>query len=439
MKKKNRKTNSNGLWSRFMKRGRILPFLIVFWILLAILADVIATDRPLIFKNERGIMFPAISAIFNPHRIDRYKVHPSDKTEKVLDHKLVDWKQIPAQWVVWAPVPWSPDKPDVYNRDFVAPGGAQKIKAQEGGMVDIPFRFRHLMGTDRLGRDLLSMLIHASRISLKIGLLSTLIAGFIGLILGAVSGYYGNDRLMLSRFQYFISILGFSAGLFWAFVSGSPRLISAFESGLFEASGQILLSFIILIAFTFLPAYAAGRLTRNQTKVKIPIDHFVQRFAEVFSAMPKILILLTLAAILKDRSVGMVIAIIGLTGWTGVSRYTRAELLKIRELPYIDAARMQGIPSFRILLKHALPNALGPVIVELSFLVSASILAESSLSFLGIGVPVEISTWGSILSEGRQDLDAWWMIVFPGLAIFATVFVFNALGRQFRNAQTNQL
>ena len=439
MSRNKRHNDYNGLWFRFIRRGRLLPSLFVFWVLLAILADVIATDRPIALKNERGLIFPAFSAIFNPNRIDRYKEHPGDKVETILDHKLVDWKQVPADWVIWALVPWSPDKPDVYNRDFVSPGGAQKIKAQEGGMLEIPFRFRHLMGTDRLGRDLLSMLIHASRISLKIGLLSTLIAGVIGLFLGAVSGYYGNDRLLLSRTQYVLAVFGFLTGLFWAFVSGSPRLITAFESGLFEAAVQLLFSFLILISCTVLPAYAAGRFSKNEMKIKVPIDQFIQRFAEVFSSMPKILILLTLAAILKDRSVGMVIAIIGLTGWTGVSRYMRSELLKIRELPYIDAARMQGINSGRILLKHALPNALGPVIVELSFLVSASILAESSLSFLGIGVPVEISTWGSILSEGRQDLDAWWMVVFPGLAIFITVFVFNALGRQFRNAQTNQL
>ncbi len=152
--------------------------------------------------------------------------------------------------------------------------------------------------------------------------------------------------------------------------------------------------------------------------------------------MPKILILLTLAAVLKNKSVEMVIAIIGLTSWTGVSRYTRAELLKIRNLPYIDAARLQGMKPLRILYKHALPNALSPVVIEIAFLISGSILAESSLSFLGVGVPVEISTWGSILSEGRQDFDAWWMVVFPGLAIFITVLLFNSLGQRLRTSES---
>jgi peptide/nickel transport system permease protein len=129
----------------------------------------------------------------------------------------------------------------------------------------------------------------------------------------------------------------------------------------------------------------------------------------------------------------MVIAIIGLTSWTGVSRFTRSEILRIRGLAYVDAARIQGLRNYRILWKHVLPNAMGPVMIEIAFLISGSILAESSLSFLGIGVPDEISTWGSILSQGRQEFDAWWMVVFPGLAIFITIFLFNTLGEKIRN------
>ncbi|MCB0819332.1 MAG: ABC transporter permease [Bacteroidetes bacterium] len=423
---------------KLFQKSNLIPFFVIFWLVLAILADVIATDRPLAIKTEQGVIYPAFSAILNPHRIDRYKLGSEDKQERILDHDHVDWKQLPNDWVIWAPVPWSHEKPDVYNRDFAAPGGKQKIKSANGHMTDIPFRFRHLMGTDRLGRDLMAMLIHGSRISLKIGLLSTLIAGLIGILLGAFSGYYGNDRLRLGRGSYILAIFGFLIGLFWAFISGSPRLNAGFESGLFHASIQIFLSFAITAVCTILAILAGKLFFRQEVRVSVPVDQFVQRFSEVFSSMPKILILLTLAAVLKDRSVGMVIAIIGLTGWTGVSRYTRAELLRIRELPYIEAARMQGISVSRIIFRHALPNAMGPVIVELSFLVSASILAESSLSFLGIGVPVEVSTWGSILSEGRQDLDAWWMVIFPGLAIFMTVYLFNALGRRFRASQLSR-
>jgi peptide/nickel transport system permease protein len=160
----------------------------------------------------------------------------------------------------------------------------------------------------------------------------------------------------------------------------------------------------------------------------------VQRFTEVFNALPKLLIILTLAAVFREKSVGMVIGIIGFTNWPSVSRFTRAEMMKTRGLSYIEAARSIGMSDFRIIFKHALPNAFAPVFIELAFIIAGSIVAESSLSFLGIGVPDEVVTWGSILSAGRQQFDAWWMVLFPGLAIFITVLLFQSIGERLRQS-----
>ena len=126
--------------------------------------------------------------------------------------------------------------------------------------------------------------------------------------------------------------------------------------------------------------------------------------------------------------------IIGLTAWTGIARLTRAEFLRISTMEYIQAAKSLGISEFRIIFKHALPNALAPALVAIAFGVASAILIESSLSFLGIGVPPSTVTWGSLLNLGREQFTAWWLLVFPGLAIFITVTVYNLLGEGLRDA-----
>jgi peptide/nickel transport system permease protein len=126
--------------------------------------------------------------------------------------------------------------------------------------------------------------------------------------------------------------------------------------------------------------------------------------------------------------------IIGLTGWTGIAKYVRAELLRVRSLEYIEAAQSLGFSEWRIIFRHALPNSLTPVLITIAFGIASAILVESSLSFLGIGVQAELQTWGKLLSEAREDVSAWWLAVFPGLAIFVTVTIFNLIGEGLTDA-----
>ena len=412
--------------------------LFFFWIFVALLADIIATDKPLMIRVGDQTWFPAFSSLFDEHRTEILPSSEPGISPIEIDFEQTNWKQIPNQFVVWAPIPWSHEHPDKYNRDYVGPFDVQKYKNPQGELVSSGFFFRHHFGTDHLGNDVLAMLIHASRISLKIGLLSTLLAALIGILLGSLAGYYGDYGIRVSRGRKFMGFIGFFSGVFWAFISRNAILSDAFAEGFFYAFLEIILSLIIIILST-LGGNQLGRILELIPSFKRPttfaIDSAIQRFTEIFSTIPKLLILLTLAAIFRDKSIGMVILIIGLSAWTSVSRFTRAEFLRIRSLTYIEAARASGLREVNILFKQALPNALGPIIIDLTFLISGSILAESSLSFLGIGVPADIKTWGSILSEGRQEFDAWWMIIFPGLAIFFTVLLFNGLGERFRRPE----
>jgi peptide/nickel transport system permease protein len=156
-------------------------------------------------------------------------------------------------------------------------------------------------------------------------------------------------------------------------------------------------------------------------------DLALSRVIELMLAIPTFFLLLVVAATFPP-SIYWVMAILGLTGWVGIARFVRGEFLKVRAMDYVAAARSLGASDLRIMWRHVLPNAIAPVLVSMSFGVAGAILTESALSFLGIGVPAQLVTWGSLLSVAQSNTTAWWLAVFPGAAIFITVLAYNLLG-----------
>ena len=152
------------------------------------------------------------------------------------------------------------------------------------------------------------------------------------------------------------------------------------------------------------------------------------RLVEVMNSIPPLLLLLALVAVLEKSSLWHIAVLIGLMGWTSLTRFTRGEILKIREMPYIEAGQALGFSRVRIMFRHILPNALSPLLIVLAFGMAGTILLEASLSFLGYGGGVEEVTWGTLLAQAREKPNSWWLAVFPGFAIFLTVMVFNFLG-----------
>jgi peptide/nickel transport system permease protein len=216
---------------------------------------------------------------------------------------------------------------------------------------------QHWMGTTADSADLLSNLIHASRIALSIGFISTGVALVIGVILGGLMGYYAG----------------------W-------------------------------------------------------IDLIGMRLAEIFDAIPTLLLLLCFVAFFPPNLYVMM-AIIGLSNWVGYAYFVRAEFLSLRDRDFVQAAKVSGLPLYSILFKHMLPNGITPVIVTASFGVASAILAEATLSFLGIGLVSEAS-WGNLLEQARGEGGTfyWWIALYPGLAIFLTVFAYNLIGEVLRDA-----
>lgn len=247
-------------------------------------------------------------------------------------------------WVLRAPIPYSARD---YLRDFAKPGLESPLTNP---------KTTHLFGTEENGADVLSRMIHASRIALGIGFVATGIAMIIGVVLGGLMGYF------------------------------------------------------------------SGR-----------VDLIGMRLVEIFEAIPTLFLLLTFVAFF-GRSLYMMMVIIGITSWTGYARFLRAEFLRLRQQDFVQAAVACGLPLRSILFRHILPNAIAPVLVAASFGVASAILAEATLSFLGLGL-VDSPSWGQMLNQAvKASSFNWWMAAYPGGAIFLTVFAYNLIGEALRDA-----
>ena len=420
-------------WNQFKKDKIALICLYLLFLLIgiAVLAPVIANERPLYAEYKGYTLYPAFSSESRTDSI--FKENGS--LDEILQYDITDWRTLDFKKVVWPLIPYSPEGMDRYNRDYVSPSGKQRFKNKDGEITEAPKKFRHLLGTDGIGRDLASGLIHGTRISLMVGLVSMGIASLIGIILGALAGFFGDNKLKMPRIKYHFTLIGLFFGFFYGFGQRKYAISDGFSESVVSGMVELLIStgIIILSVTVFRLISILIKINKLQEETYVPIDTFVSRGIELLNSIPRLLLIITITAVV-ERSIWIVMIIIGITGWTGIARFTRAELLRIRSLEFVQAAQSLGFSSARTIFKHALPNALAPVFVSIAFGIASAILIESGLSFLGIGVPDDIVTWGSLLNLGRQNLEAWWLIIYPGMAIFLTITIYNMIAEASRDA-----
>tara|TARA_B100000900_G_scaffold265162_1_gene226219 strand:- start:696 stop:1775 length:1080 start_codon:yes stop_codon:yes gene_type:complete len=208
---------------------------------------------------------------------------------------------------------------------------------------------------------------------------------------------------------------------------------------------KLLISLLTIFLLFQIPNKLGGLMSKRFDKehwlnreVNIPVDLWISRIIEVFISIPRLLLILAAVAVYQTEGGGggilLIMAVVGFTTWTGIARFMRGELLRVRNLEFIEAAQALGYKNFRIILRHALPNALTSVLIAIAFGVASAILIESSLSFLGIGVTADTATWGKMLADSRAHPEGWWLAIFPGIAIFLTVTMFNLLGEGLASA-----
>ncbi len=309
----------------------------IFLFFVAIFANLLASDKPILFYHQGKVYFPVFSGA---EKVGSF-VWKDLKKKAPFVYQHVTGKE--GAIAIWPVVKYSPTE---YNLlEYLAPPDSS-----------------HWFGTDDSGRDVLSRMIHGARISLSVGFVAVGIAMIIGVLLGALAGYFG----------------------------GWPDIV-------------------------------------------------ISRAIEIMLTIPTFFLIIAIIAFLPP-SIYNIMVVIGLTGWTGFARFVRAEFFKLKQLDFITALRALGASHRRIIFLHMLPNAMAPVLVSAVFGIAGAILTESSLSFLGFGVPPPAPSWGEILSQSRDYIEfAWWLTVFPGFAIFMSITAYNLVGEGLRDAMDPKL
>lgn len=379
---------------------------------LALLADFIANEKPLACSYKGSTYFPVL----------RSYVVDLGWANWPKDLQNVTWKDLEYDWVVFPPVPYLPKNTDVSNAQFKSPMDAQDVKS---------WFWKHHLGTDDIGHDVLAAMIHGTRTAMLVGIISMFIASVIGIFLGSMAGYFGDTRLKASRATIIIGSIFLFIGFFFGFATRTYHLSDALAKGIGNVTLQVLLGLLIMsacLAIGYAAALPFKKIPALGKKVSIPVDIMVSRLFEVMYSIPTLFLIISISAIIEKPSIYMVMIIIGFTSWPGIARFIRAELLRVRSLEYVEAAQALGFSELRIIFKHAIPNALSSVFIAVAFGIAAAVLTESFLSFLGVGVPPEQLTWGTLLAMARTTPTAWWLAIFPGFAIFITVTIFNLAG-----------
>ena len=328
---------SRRAWLRF-KRNRLgyWSLLIFAWLVgLSLMAELISNDRPLLVRYEGSLYVPIVKDYSEKTFGGDFET-PTDYLDPFIRDRLAK----PGNWAVFAPNPYG-----YKTLNYFA-----KLPNPSGPSRD------NWLGTDDRGRDLLAQLIYGFRVSVLFALALTITGVLLGIITGAIQGFFGGKT-----------------------------------------------------------------------------DLAFQRFIEIWSSMPELYLLIIFSAVFAP-SMALLLILLSLFGWMGLSDYVRAEFLRNRQLDYVRAARALGVSQWQIVVRHLLPNSMTPVVTFLPFRMSGAILALTSLDFLGLGVPPGTPSLGELLSQGKNNIDAWWISLSTFVVLVLTLLLLTLMGDALRDA-----
>jgi len=302
---------------------------------LSLMAELISNDRPLLVRYEGQLYVPMLKDYSEKTFGGDFET-PTDYLDPFIRDRLAK----PGNWAVFAPNPYG-----YKTLNYFA-----KLPNPSGPSRD------NWLGTDDRGRDLLAQLIYGFRVSVLFALALTTTGVLLGVISGAVQGFFGGKT-----------------------------------------------------------------------------DLAFQRFIEIWSSMPELYLLIIFSAVFAP-SMALLLILLSLFGWMGLSDYVRAEFLRNRQLDYVRAARALGVSQWQIIVRHLLPNSMTPVVTFLPFRMSGAILALTSLDFLGLGVPPGTPSLGELLSQGKNNIDAWWISLSTFLVLVLTLLLLTLMGDALRDA-----
>jgi microcin C transport system permease protein len=324
-------------WRRFRanRLGFVSLVIFVTLLVLSLFAEVLSNDKPLVVRYNGEFYFPLVNTYPETTFGGDFE-SPAEYLDPVVRSRLNEG----SNWAVYPPNPYGSKTLTYYSSlPFPAPPSSENV-----------------LGTDERGRDLLAQLLYGFRLSVLFGLALTAIGVVIGVMTGAVQGYF------------------------------------------------------------------AGKT-----------DLVFQRVIEIWNAMPELYLLLIFSSIFQ-RSVLLLLVLLSLFGWIGLSDYVRAEFLRNRQMDYVKSARALGVGNGRIMWRHILPNSMTPVISFLPFRMSGAILALTSLDFLGLGVPPGTPSLGELLQQGKNNYDAWWIALSTFLVLVITLLLLTLMGDALRDA-----
>ena len=375
---------------------------IVFYVLVSLLTPFIANDLPLvrIYKGEWS--FPFLN------QDQEYSF-----SEKTMD----------GVFDIHAPFGYSSGKGDPFNMSFRGPLDQQFAENEKGDLVDIPYAKRHWFGTNLLGSDLLADILYGTRISMFISVIATLLASILALFLGFLAGWYGPGSLKLSAVK---TVLIFLLVFYWC------HLLLNIQNRGDGWLGWIISVFIFILLLKVMMKWKM--ISSSKFKLSIPVDAIFLRFTELFSAIPRVILVLAFIQLLS-ASILSIILLLAISAWVDLARIVRAELQSIKSMTYMDAAVMSGIKGARLLLIQVLPNIWPAVLVYMLYTFAGNIAIEAGLSFLGFGLPATVKTLGGLIAEGKNNFDAWWMILFPGLWLSILIYAMFSLSDRLRRTE----